>query len=139
MKYLLAITLYLLFSTSYANESLVDPDSIDSSMPIVSYIISKDNLKIVGYRLSSPSKLQVKLCKKCEEKVYELDISADLRLLNKSLDKTALAEVLLRKEHPLLRLAVNRKKGMIIYLHIGVNKEDEFIPTAVFKKTVLQE
>lgn len=136
MKYLFAITLYLLFSTSYASDALIDPDSIDSSMAIVEYIVPTDNLKITGYRLGSPSKLQVKLCKRCEKKIYELDRSAELVLLNQTLDKAALAEVLLRKEHPLLRLVINRRKGMITYLHIGVDKEDEFIPTKTLKKTV---
>lgn len=137
MKYLLAITLSLLFSTSYANESLVDPESISSSMPVVEYLVPADNLKITGYRLGSPSKLQVKLCKRCSEKVYELDTSAKLILFNMPLDKTALAEALLKKEHPLLRLVVNRRKGMITYLHIGVNKQDEFISTIPPKKTAL--
>jgi len=137
MKYLLAITLSLLFSTSYANESLVDPESISSSMPVVEYLVPADNLKITGYRLGSPSKFQVKLCKRCLEKVYELDTSAELILFNMPLDKTVLAEVLLKKEHQLLRLVVNRRKGMITYLHIGVNKQDEFISTAPLKKTAL--
>ena len=137
MKYLLAITLSLLFSTSYANESLVDPESISSSMPVVEYLVPADNLKITGYGLGSPSKFQVKLCKRCLEKVYELDTSAKLILFNMPLDKTALAEALLKKEHPLLRLVVNRRKGMITYLHIGVNKQDEFISTIPPKKTAL--
>tara|TARA_B100001063_G_scaffold169791_1_gene158940 strand:- start:3754 stop:4173 length:420 start_codon:yes stop_codon:yes gene_type:complete len=139
MKYLFAITLYLLFSTSYANDALVDPDSISSSMPVVEYIVPADNLKITEYRLGSPSHLQVKLCKRCKEKAYELEISADLRLLDRHLDKTKLAEVLLSKQHPLLRLVINRKKGMITHLHVGVDKNIEFVPTSAFKKTVTQE
>lgn len=128
MKYLLTITLYLFFSTSYANNELVDPDSINPSMPVVSYLISESNLEIMAYRLGSPSKLKVKLCQQCSEKIYILDPDAELRLLKQPLATTKLTEALLKKDHPKLRLAINRSKGMIIYLHLGVNEYDEFVP-----------
>lgn len=129
MKYLLAITMYLLFSTSHANNSLVDPDSIDSGMKVVSYLIPENNLKVTGYERGSPSKLKVKLCNICLKKTYKLSPTAELRLLNEPLNKEDLTEALLRKKHPLLRLVIDRNKGIVIYLHIGVNKDDEFVPT----------
>lgn len=130
MKYLLTITLYLFFSTSHADSSLVDPDSIDPSMPVVSYLVPESNLEITAYHLDSPSKLKVKLCRTCLEKTYLLDPKAELKLLGEPLDKAILTETLLKKEFPLLRLIVNRSKGMIIYLDIGVNRGDEFWPTS---------
>ena len=129
MKYLLTITLYLFLSTSYADSSLVDPDSFDSSMNVVTYQISAKNLKITAYHLGSPSKLKVKLCRDCLEKTYQLDPEAELKMFGEPLNKTKLTETLLRKKFSHLHLAINRSKGMITYLYFGVSPYAEFTRT----------
>jgi len=129
MKYLLTITLYFFFSASHADSSLVDPDSLDSSMPVVSYLIPASNLKIAAYQSGSPSKLQVKLCKICIRKIYQLSPEAELNIMGQPLEKTKLTEILLGKKVSQLRLAVNRSKGMIIYLYLGASPNDEFSST----------
>jgi hypothetical protein len=128
MKLLLTTFCIVLLSFNHSSYALVDPDSVNASMPVMTYLIPANNLKIVAYRLGSPSKLKVKLCRECLEKTYDLSPSAEFRLLEQPLDKTKLTEVILRKEHPILRLAVHRGKGMIIFLHIGVRDSEEFVP-----------
>jgi hypothetical protein len=128
MKLLLIILGSILLSFNHSSYALVDPDSINPSMPVVTYLIPANNLKIAAYRLGSPSKLTVKLCSQCSEKTYDLAPTAKFRLLQQHLEKEKLTEVLLRNEHPMLRLAVHRNKGMITFLHIGVMEHEEFVP-----------
>lgn len=125
---LLSMLFVALLSFNYSSYALVDPDSIDASMPVMSYLIPANNLKIEAYSLGSPSKLKVILCNECLEKTYTLAPSAKFRLLGLPLEKRKLTEVLLGKEHPMLRLAVNRSKGMITFLYIGVKDNEEFLP-----------
>lgn len=129
MKLLLITLGSILLSFNHSSYALVDPDSINPSMPVVTYLIPASNLKIAAYRLGSPSKLTVKLCNQCLEKTYDLAPSAKFRLLQQPLDRTKLTEVLLKNQHPMLRLAVHRSKGMITFLHIGVRDNEEFVPT----------
>jgi hypothetical protein len=103
MKLLLTTFCIVLLSFNHSSYALVDPDSVNASMPVMTYLIPANNLKIVAYRLGSPSKLKVKLCRECLEKTYDLSPSAEFRLLEQPLDKTKLTEVILRKEHPILR------------------------------------
>jgi hypothetical protein len=133
MKLLLSTLCIALLSFAHSSYALVDPDSLDPSMPVVSYLIPAENLQIVAYRLGSPSKLKVKLCRECFEKTYDLSPSAEFRLLNQRLDKTKLTEVLLKRELSQIRLAVNRRKGVITYLFIGASPNDEFSSTPFLK------
>lgn len=129
MNFFSTLFLSLFLSATYADSFLVDPDSLDPSMPSVDYLISSKNLAISKYHLNVPSLLKVKLCKKCLEKKYKLDNSAELRFEGKPLDKKELTETILKNTFSHLRLRVNRKKNMITYLYLGENPEKEFIPT----------
>ncbi|MBQ0729193.1 MAG: hypothetical protein KBT75_00760 [Oleispira antarctica] len=125
MKYLLTITLYFFFSASHADSSLVDPDSLDSSMPVVSYLIPASNLKIAAYYLGAPSKLSVKLCSKCIEKTYLLDPKAELKRSRILLKRDILTKTILNKKFQEVRLVVDRRIGSITSLHIGASPYDE--------------
>jgi hypothetical protein len=125
MKRLLSTLCIALLSFNNSSFALVDPDSLDPSMSVVSYLISSENLEITAYHLGSPSKLTVKLCKICNAKTYLLDPRAKFKIFNQPLNKTKLTEILLKKEFTQLRLAINRSKGMITYLYIGASPNDE--------------
>lgn len=125
MKLLLSAFFIALLSFNNSSFALVDPDSLDPSMVVVSYLISSENIKITAYHQGSPSKLSVKLCKNCIVKTYLLDPKAEFKLFNQPLNKTKLTEILLKKGFTQLRLAINRSKGMITYLYIGASPNDE--------------
>lgn len=130
MNKLLITLCFTLLSFNHSSYALVDPDSLDSSMNTVSYLIAPENLKIIAYHLGSPSKLKVKLCRACLEKTYLLDPKAELKIFRQPLEKGKLTEFLLKKQFP-LRLTINRSKGMIIYLHIGASPNDELPPPLI--------
>ena len=125
MKPLLITLCFTLLSFNHASYALVDPDSLDPSMPVVSYLISADNIKITSYRQGSPSHLSVILCNNCKEKTYSLADSATLELFLQPLTKSELTINLLKKNFAQARLGIDRAKGEIIYLHLGANINDE--------------
>lgn len=123
---ILITTLYLTFlSLSYSAYALVDPDTQDPSMRVVSYLTSAENIEIKSYLQGTPSSLNVTLCKNCMVKTYTISPTATLEYLRQPLNKTELAGKLLQAKHPLIRLGINRSTQEIINLQIGANANDE--------------
>lgn len=125
MKILLSTICFAFLTLSYPAYSLIDPDSLDPSMPVVSYLISSDNIKIKSYRQGVPSHLTITLCNNCIEKTYSIATTATLKYLRKPIDKSDLALRLLQKKYPLVRLGINRSTQEITNLQIGASVYDE--------------
>lgn len=128
MKLLLITLCSTLLSFNHSSYALVNPDSLDPSMPIVSYLISTDNISITSYSKGSPSHFAVTLCNNCKEKTYSLAPSATLRTFRQPLDKSELTINLLKKKFSKVRLGIDREKSEIIYLHLGASADDEITP-----------
>lgn len=125
MKKVLTTLCFALLAFSQHSYSLVDPDSLDPSMPVVSYLISSDNIKIKSYRQGVPSHLTVTLCNNCIEKTYSIATTATLKYLRKPIDKSDLALRLLQEKYPRVRLGINRSTQEITNLQIGASVYDE--------------
>ena len=128
MKLLLITLGSILLSFNHSSYAQLDPDHLDPSMPVVSYLISADNIKIASYRQGSPSHLSVILCNNCKEKTYALAPTATLESFNQPLKQSELTIKLLKKEFEKVRLGVDRAKGEIIYLRLGASVDDELSP-----------
>lgn len=128
MKLLLSTLCFTLLSFNPASYALVDPDSLDPSMPVVSYLIPATDLNIAAYKHGLPSHLKVILCDVCLEKTYLLSSDAILESSRQPLDKSKLTASLLKKDFSQIRLGVDRVKSEIIYLHLGASADDESAP-----------
>ncbi|MBL4797901.1 MAG: hypothetical protein JKY50_10845 [Oleispira sp.] len=128
MKLLLTTLCVALLSFNNPSYALVDPDALDPSMSVVSYLIPAQAVKIASYKQGTPSHLKVILCNICAEKTYPISTTATLILFLKTLDKSELTANLLKKNFAEVRLAVDREKGEIIYLHLGASVDDELSP-----------
>jgi len=128
MKLLLTTLCAALLSFNNLSHALVDPDSLDPGMSVMSYLIPAQAVKIASYKQGTPSHLKVILCNICTEKTYLISASATFKLFIKTLDKSELTASLLKKNFAEVRLAVDREKGEIIYLHLGASANDELSP-----------
>ncbi len=128
MKLLLTTFCIALLSFNHSSYALVDPDSLDPSMPVVSYLIPTHSVKIASYKQGAASHLSVMLCYNCQEKTYPLASSVILKSFRQPLDRSELTINLLKKNFDQVRLGINRMKGEIIYLHLGASINDELSP-----------
>lgn len=125
MKKILTTLCFTLLALSQYSHALVDPDSLDSGLPVVSYLIPADNMKIESYAQGKPSHLRLVLCRNCMEKTYKISDSAVLELSRKPLKRSDLTIELMKKEFNKIRIGIDRTKGEIIYLRLGASAYDE--------------
>lgn len=125
----LSSVLYSSLSFSVADTSItekVDPDTIDPKMISVIYHISPKDLSIASYRQGEPSHFKVMLCRKCNEKTYQLSSTAKLHLNHKPFNKSDLALTVMEKKYNHITLTINRSTQSIDYLSFRAAKKSEF-------------
>lgn len=127
MQYTFRIFLLLLIVSNSKADGLIDPDTVDSGMPSVSYLIPTEDFAIASYTQGRASHFTVKLCSNCQSKTYPLAEDAELLLLGQKLAPSQLTEVLLQNAHPQLRLRIIRESKTIGSLQLGATKYDNEI------------
>lgn len=124
MKKVLISVCFTLLALSPYSYALVDPDSLDSGLSVVSYLISADDMKIESYSRGKPSHLRLILCRNCMEKTYKISDNAVLELSRKPLKQDQLTIQIMKKEYAKVRVFIDRTKAQIISLHLDANSGD---------------
>lgn len=125
MKKILTTLCFVLITFSSYSYSLVDPDSLNPSLPVVSYLIPSADMNIESYRQGTPSHLRLILCRNCMEKTYKISENAVLESSQNELKKGQLTVQLMKKEFAKVRVGIDRTKGEIVYLRLGASAYDE--------------
>lgn len=139
MKKILNALCFTLLAMSQYSYSLVDPDSLDPSMPVVSYLIPAADMKIESYRQGKPSHLSLILCPNCIEKTYKISDNAVLELSRAPLKKDQLTIQLMKKEFSKIRVGIDRTKQEIIYLRLNASANDELPEQEALKTNTSEE
>lgn len=124
MKKILTTLCFTLLALSHYSYALIDPDSLDPGLSVVSYLIPADNMKIESYTQGKPSHLRLVLCRNCIEKTYKISDSAVLELSRKPLQQDQLTIQIMKKEYAKVRVFIDRTKAQIISLHLDANSGD---------------
>ena len=103
----------------------IDPDNIDPTIVFVTYNILPKNLSIASYRQGAPSHFNLLLCKKCQEKVYQLSSEAQLIFNQEPVTKSDLSIIVMKKEYKFITLSINRSTKSIDYLAFDTVKKPE--------------
>jgi hypothetical protein len=97
----------------------IDPDSIDTEMTQVMYLISPNDIRANTYKNGYPSVFSITLCKTCQQKSYTLKDGADLLLNEQPLDLSDLTITLIKKKFDVIQLGIDRSDRSITYLYLG--------------------
>lgn len=97
----------------------IDPDLIDPEMTQVMYLISPRDIKTTAYKNSFPYSFNLKLCKICQIKSYNLKADAELLINEQPLVIDDLAIQLIKKKFDIVQLGIDRENHAITYLYLG--------------------